>query len=126
MKTYAERNNCQIIIATHSPLILSGAKNEYIRVLYFEENRVKVAKDIFSYGRDIEWVLQEVMGVEYIRNQEIVKQLDGIYKLIEENKLDKAEEEINKLESVIGSNDSEILKLRNEIDFKRIEFEEDY
>ena len=52
--------------------------------------------------------------------------MDEIYQLIENNKLEEAEKEIDELEKVIGSDDSEILKLRNEIDFKRIEFEEDY
>jgi predicted ATP-binding protein involved in virulence len=125
-ENYAKKNNCQIIIATHSPLILGSAKNEYLIILYFEDNKVKVLKNIFAYGRNVEWVLQEVMGLEYIRNQKISKEMDEIYQLIENNKLEEAEKEIDELEKVIGSNDSEILKLRNEIDFKRIEFEEDY
>lgn len=124
-ENYAKNNNCQIIIATHSPLILGSAKNEYLRILYFEGNKVKVLKDIFSYGRDVKWILEEVMGVEYIRNQKISKEMDEIYQLIENNKLEEAERKIDKLEKIIGNNDNEILKLRNEIDFKRIEFEED-
>jgi len=125
-ESYAKKNNCQIIIATHSPLILGSAKNEYIRILHFKDNKVNVIKDIFSYGRNVEWVLRDVMGLEYVRNQKISKEMDEIYQLIENNKLEEAERKIDELEKVIGNNDNEILKLRNEIDFKRIEFEEDY
>jgi len=125
-ESYAKNNNCQIIIATHSPLILGSAKNEYLRILYFEDNKVKVLKNIFAYGRDVEWVLHEIMGLEYIRNQKISKEMDEIYQLIEDNKLEEAERKIDELEKIIGNNDNEILNLRNEIDFKRIEFEEDY
>jgi len=125
-ETYAKQNNCQIIISTHSPLILGSAKNESIRILYFEDNEIKVLSDVLAYGRDVDWVLEEIMGVECLRNQEIVTKIKNIYKIIDKNELEKAEEEIDKLETIIGNNDIEILKLRNEIDFKRIEFEEDY
>ena len=50
-ENYAIQNNCQIIIATHSPLVLGSAKNSSIRILYFEANKVKVLKDVFAYGR---------------------------------------------------------------------------
>jgi predicted ATP-binding protein involved in virulence len=125
-ENYAKKNNCQIIMATHSPLILGSAKNKYIRILYFEDNQVKVLKNILSYGRDVKWILEEVMGVEYIREKEILNKIDSIYNLIENNEIEKAEEKIDNLEKIIGNNDNEILKLRNELDFKRIEFEEDY
>jgi predicted ATP-binding protein involved in virulence len=125
-ENYAIKNNCQIIIATHSPLILGSAKNEYIRILYFENNQVKVLKDIFSYGRDVKWILEEVMGVEYVLEKEIINKINSIYNLIENGELEKAKNEIDNLEKIIGNNDNKILKLRNELDFKRIEFEEDY
>jgi len=125
-ENYALKNNCQIILATHSPLILGSAKNEYIRILYFKDNKIETLKDdIFSYGRDIEWILQEVMGLEYTRNKNISQKINTIYHLIENNKLNEAEKEIDELEKIIGPYDKEILSLRNEIEFQRLDFEED-
>jgi len=123
-ENYALKNNCQIILATHSPLILGSAKNEYIRILYFKDNKIETLKDIFSYGRDIEWILQEVMGLEYTRNKNISQKINTIYHLIENNKLNEAEKEIDELEGIIGPYDKEILNLRNEIEFQRLDFEE--
>jgi len=125
-ENYAKENNCQIIIATHSPHIIGSAKNEYLRILKFNnKNRVEVINDVVAYGRDIKWVLEEVMGTAYTREKSILDKLSEIQILINNQNYDKAEEELDKLESIIGSNDSEILALRNDLAFERINFEED-
>ena len=124
-ENYAQQNNCQIIIATHSPLILGSAKNKYIRILYFENNKINVLENPFAYGRNIEWILKEIMNLDLLRDETINKYFDKIHQLIKKNKLDEAENEIQNLEQIIGSHDQLILNLRNEIDFARIEFEED-
>jgi len=78
-----------------------------------------------AYGRDIEWVLEEVMGVQYTREKNILLKIEACEDLIVNEEYDKAEEAINNLENIIGENDSEILKLRNSLAFERIDFEED-
>ena len=70
-ENYAQQNNCQIIIATHSPLILGSAKNKYIRILYFENNKINVLENPFAYGRNIEWILKEVMNLDLLRDETI-------------------------------------------------------
>jgi predicted ATP-binding protein involved in virulence len=126
-ETFAIENNCQIIIATHSPHIIGSAKNEYIRILNINENsgNIEVIDNILAYGRDIQWVLEEVMGSQFTREQSILKKFEQCHQLINNEKYDEAENEIDKLEDIIGSNDSDILKLRNELAFERIDFEED-
>ena len=119
-ENYAQQNNCQIIITTHSPFILGNAKNKYIRTLYYKDNKVNVLENPFAYGRSIEWILKEVMNVNLLRDEVISKYFDNIYQLIEEDKLHEAEEEIQNLEQIIGFNDNLILNLKNEIDFKKI------
>jgi predicted ATP-dependent endonuclease of OLD family len=119
-ENYAQQNNCQIIIATHSPFIIGSAKNKYIRVLYYKDSKVDVLENTLAYGRSIEWVLKEVMNLDLLRDETINKYFDKIHQLIEEDKLCEAEEEIQNLEQIIGFNDNLILNLRNEIDFKRI------
>jgi len=118
--------NNQFIITTHSPHVLGAVENKCIRLLVVGDNRkIEVINDVTAYGRDIEWVLEEIMEVGYTREKSILDKFEEIQKIINLNKLDKAEEQLDKLESIIGQNDNDIVKLRNEIAFERIEFEED-
>jgi len=121
----AEKNNCQIIIATHSPHIIASANNQSIRFLEKdEEGNIRAINDIQAYGRDIEWVLQQ-MGVEETRLPKITKRFEEIQELINNQQFDKADEALDKLEYVIGDNDKDILALRNDLAFERMDFEED-
>ncbi len=124
-ENFALKNNCQIIIATHSPHIISSAKNEYLRFLRKnEEGKIEAIENITAYGRDIEWVLEQ-MGVTDIRLPKITKRFNEIQELINNQEFDKAESALDKLEYVIGENDKDILALRNDLAFERIDFEED-
>ena len=114
-ENFAKENNCQIIIATHSPHIIGSAKNEYIRILTEDG----VINDVLAYGRDIEWVLEEVMGASYTREPTIAKKIKECEELLNEDKYDEAEEFINALEVLIGANDSEVMSLRNSLEFWR-------
>jgi len=116
---FALENNCQIIIATHSPHIIASAKNEYLRFLKKEKNgNISVINDIQAYGRDIEWVLEQ-MGLKNLRVSEILEQFTLCQQLLNDEKFDEAEECINSLEEKIGQNDKEIMNLRNALFFER-------
>ncbi|MEA3315981.1 MAG: hypothetical protein U9Q30_09015 [Campylobacterota bacterium] len=54
--------NNQLIVATHSPHIISSTPNEALRILIKSEN-IEVLK-YNSYGSEIEEVLQDIMGTE--------------------------------------------------------------
>ena len=124
-KNFALKNECQIIIATHSPHIITNAENQYIRFLEKNnEGNVVAMNDIQAYGRDIEWVLQQ-MGVTDTRLPKITKRFEEIQELINNQEFDKADDELDKLEYVIGDNDKDILALRNDLAFERMDFEED-
>ena len=124
-ENFALKNNCQIIIATHSPHIIGSADNKYIRFLEKnKDGKIIAINDIQAYGRDIEWVLEQ-MGVKNTRLPKITKRFDEIQELINNEEFDKADEELDKLEYVIGDNDKDILTLRNDLAFERMDFEED-
>ena len=112
---FAKGNNCQIIIATHSPHIIGSAKNEYIRILTEDG----VINDVLAYGRDIEWVLEEVMGASYTREPTIAKKIKECEELLNEDKYDEAEELIDALELLIGKDDKDITSLRTSLEFWR-------
>ena len=125
-KKFADKNNCQIIIATHSPHIIGSSQNKYLRILRKKEDgNIEVIDKSMAYGRDIEWILEKVMGSPYRREKDIIQKIEVCQKLIDEKKYDEAEKHIDDLENIIGSHDSEVLKLRNDLFFERIDFEED-
>jgi len=114
-ENFAKENNCQIIIATHSPHIIGSAKNEWIKILTEDG----VINDVLAYGRDIKWVLEEVMGASYTREPTITKKIEECKELLNEDKYDEAEKLIDAIETIIGSNDREVMALRNSLEFWR-------
>ena len=61
---FAQKNNSQIIIATHSPRIISGAKSSYIRILELSNSKINVIDDYNqSYGLEVSRILTDIMGV---------------------------------------------------------------
>jgi predicted ATP-binding protein involved in virulence len=66
-ENFAIQNNCQIIIATHSPHIIASAKNKYLRFLIKEENEIVVKQlDNSPLSRDTNTILKTIMGANYI------------------------------------------------------------
>jgi predicted ATP-binding protein involved in virulence len=116
-ESFAIKNNCQIIIATHSPHIIGSAKNESIRVLQKNREGKMEALDHFSqsYGLEFHKILTEIMGVEYLRTPEVAEKLATIKKMIAQNHFDTSEfqEKWQELEEIFGDNylDLKLLKL---------------
>jgi hypothetical protein len=118
-KNFAKLNTCQIIIATHSPHIIASADNESIRFLEKDEGRnIRPINDIQAYGRDVEWVLEQ-MGVKNQRVSEVLEKFTNCQKFLNDEKYDEAEICINELEEEIGKDDKQIMSLRNSLFFER-------
>jgi predicted ATPase len=111
---FAIDNNCQIIIATHSPHIIASAKNEYIRALRVdnETNQVRVLNNLYAEGRDINSVLFDVMGEVEYRPREFEDKIDKLYHFIDQQDFNKAKELLNDLESSYGKDDSVIIEAK--------------
>ena len=88
-KLATEYNN-QIIIATHSPHIISSTPNDNLFILTKENNQI-IAKNFNSYGKDINSVLLEIMGVQYLRDIEVATQINKVKNMIFENKFETKE-----------------------------------
>jgi len=113
-QNFAKENNCQIIIATHSPHIIGSAKNEWIRILTEDG----VIDNTLAYGRDINWILRE-MGLKNTRPPKILNKLEECKEFLEEDNYDEAEKCIDEIENIIGNNDREVMALRNSLEFWR-------
>jgi len=66
-ESFAIENNCQVIIATHSPNIIANTAHKYIKILYEENNKI-VAKSLnhAPLDRDLNTIIKTIMGADYI------------------------------------------------------------
>jgi len=117
-ENYAKKNNCQIIIATHSPLILGSAENKYIRILTFKNNRVVVKKQNRSYGLEFDRVLLEIMGLDTLRVKEVEENFDKLRDYIQEKNWQKFLDLYNEMKIYLGENDVDLKLLYMQANLK--------
>jgi len=116
-ENFAKQNNCQIIIATHSPHIIGSAKPEYIRLLKKEDNKIVAIDNIDrSYGLEFNKILTDIMGAE-TRVSDVSERLSKIKSIIIKNDFDSDEfKEIwSDLENLIGADNIDLRLLKLEI-----------
>lgn len=99
--------NCQFVLSTHSPLVISDCKN----VLIYALDDGELIELSSQYGQDANTVLLSVMDT-HIRNSVIAERLNSLLDLIQENQLEKAAEEITKLEADLPPNNLELTKAK--------------
>ncbi len=105
--------NCQFIVTTHSPQVLSNVKRENVFVV--EDFQVYPA-DAYTFGRDSNSILSELMGVSE-RPEEIQNKLTECLYKIDDGQIDEAKIMLRELSDLIGQNDSEIVKANTLISF---------
>jgi predicted ATP-binding protein involved in virulence len=99
--------NCQFILTTHSPLVISDYKNVLV---YSLENGELI--DIPSqYGQDANTVLLEVMNAN-MRNAQVQKRLNDLLDLIQERKLDMAQSLLIEMEQELPPQNLELAKAK--------------
>ena len=101
--------NCQFIISTHSPQIVSDVKPENIYVLKSVENKITATHPHSSFGRDSNQILETIMGVS-ARPEKFKNQLNDLFRLIDEGKLEEAKLLKSTLSDEIGSDEPQFSK----------------
>ncbi|MEA3452265.1 MAG: AAA family ATPase, partial [Bacteroidota bacterium] len=117
-KKVAEKNNNQIIIATHSPHIVSAVENKYVKVLIKENNEIKVIDTTSkSFGRKVDEILLDIFKVKGLRTPIIETKLSELKDMLFKNKIDtnEFEELLSWLENSIGKFDTDLAMIRLEI-----------
>jgi len=117
-ENFAKQNNCQIIIATHSPHIIGSAKPESIRLLKKEDNTIKVVDNFSrSYGLEFDKVLTEIMGVENLRTPPVARDIRRLWELLrdEEYESSQYQELYKSLETLLGDLDEDLVLARLEV-----------
>ena len=117
-ENFALKNNCQIIIATHSPHIIGSAKAGYIRLLKKEDDRVVAIENIDrSYGLEFDKILTDIMGVENLRTPAVAKDVRKLWDLLADENYESEEYQslYSKLEKDLGDLDKDMVLARLEV-----------
>ncbi|MCK5716871.1 MAG: AAA family ATPase [Thiomargarita sp.] len=120
-ENFAENNNNQIIVATHSPHILASAKSNSILLLSLNKGKVDVSGFDQSYGLEFSTILTNIMGVKHLRTPKIEEQFETIKKLIASEAFETTtlKDLWKNLEQHLGSNDIDLNLLKMEIEMKK-------
>jgi len=116
-ENFAKLNNCQIIIATHSPHIIGSAKSESLRILKKVDDKIEAFKYSQSYGFEFSKILTDIMDVEYLRTPDVGKQLAKVKSMIILNEFNSEifQDEWKELESLLGEKNLDLKLLKLEI-----------
>jgi len=101
--------NCQFIVSTHSPQVISHVKPEGVYILERTDTGIVVNQPESSFGRDSNQILEDVMGVPE-RPQEIKDDFSELFQVIDQGNLERARELRQDLENVIGEGEPEFVR----------------
>ncbi len=101
--------NCQFIVTTHSPQVLSHVDPECIHILDYDGDNVVVKRPDSSYGLDSNRILEDILGVSK-RPQEIQDRMSELFRTINNNDLEGAKEIVRELGDKIGMSEPELVK----------------
>ena len=98
--------NCQFIITTHSPQVISDLK--WVHLLRSTSEGI-ASKRVPSFGKDSNRILETLMGTPE-RPQQIKEDLRELFRLIDKGELGKAREFRQKLAEKMGEEDPEFVR----------------
>ena len=101
--------NCQFLITTHSPHVITHVKPESMFLLTETETGILVDKPLESYGKNVDRILEDLMGLESTRPSQVSVALARLYDLIDLGALEEAQQALEMLRNLIGD-DGDLLK----------------
>ncbi|MEP0856278.1 AAA family ATPase [Trichocoleus sp. DQ-U1] len=101
--------NCQFIVTTHSPQVISEVKPNGIYILEATSEGVVAKRPESSFGRDSNRILEDLMGVP-ARPQEIKDELLELFRLIDKGDLDGAKQLRQQIADQIGTDEPEFVR----------------
>lgn len=106
----------RFIVSTHSPLVANYITEKDKVIYILEKNDAKKVEHI--YGRDIKSIYFEWMGIEE-RPKDMIKKLDLLYDLIDEDTSESTQEAhilLEELRRILGKNDSDLIQAETQLD----------
>ncbi|ENU26829.1 AAA family ATPase [Acinetobacter modestus] len=98
--------NCQFILTTHSPLVISDTQN----ILVYDLDGQDITALPSLYGQDANTVLLQYMDTNY-RNPKVAEQIIQAMDAIQNNQLEQASQLIETLKSELGSDQLDVMRL---------------
>jgi len=99
----------QFIVSTHSPHVITHVQPEDLFLLSTTEKGIIAKKPVESYGKNVDRILEDLMGLETTRPDKVNLLLAELYETISDGDTDKAKEQAANLRNMIGE-DPEITK----------------
>jgi predicted ATP-binding protein involved in virulence len=99
--------NCQFVLTTHSPLVISDCKN----VLVYTLTNGELQELPSQYGQDANTVLLDVMDTS-IRKPEIDIRLNDLLDAIQDSNLTQAQQQLAELTAELPANHLELIKAK--------------
>jgi len=99
--------NCQFVLTTHSPLVISDCKH----VLVYTLTNGELQELPSQYGQDANTVLLEVMDTS-IRNEKINSELNDLLDAIQDSNLAQAQQLLAELTAELPANHLELVKAK--------------
>lgn len=103
--------NCQFLISTHSPHVITHVQPENLFLLQMTEEGLQASRPSESYGKTVERVLEDLMGLETTRPNDVDDALRALFDQIDTGDLRAARQSIVQLEKQIGD-DPDLTKSR--------------
>ncbi len=101
--------NCQFIITTHSPQVISQIKPNSVYILEKIDDNIVVKHPSSSFGRDSNRILEDLMKVSE-RPQQIKEKLMELFRLIDSGNLEEARQLRLEIEKEIGTDEPEFVR----------------
>lgn len=101
--------NCQFLVSTHSPHVITHVHPESLFLLSITPQRLEAVRPTESYGKTVERVLEDLMGLETTRPAAVNTAIQQVFSCIESGNLAEASQLIAELEQQIGK-DPELVK----------------
>ena len=101
--------NCQFLISTHSPHVLTHIQPKNIFILSTEDGKFIYEHPQESYGKTSERILEDLMGLETTRPTKVAEDLKTLFVHINNSELEQAKKDIELLRQKIGA-DPELVK----------------
>ncbi len=101
--------NIQFVVSTHSPHVITHVQPENLFLLSTTDKGILADKPTESYGKNVDRILEDLMGLETTRPDEVDSLLTELYETISDGNTDEAGKQVANLRDMIGE-DPEIAK----------------
>ena len=111
--------NCQFLLTTHSPAVLSEVPNDAVFLLERDRAGALAVRPLDTYGRDVNTILEDVFDAP-TRPKRVRQALDRLFADLHAGRLDAAQKRLRALEPEIGRDDPALIRARAQFEARSL------